>query len=165
MGVDAVILIGHGGVARDTPRELVRELKALEGARHARGGPMSERERELDHQVRYWPRTPESDPYKIGLEQIAAALRPKLGGTKLVLAYNEFCAPSIDEAIDALVAEGHRRIKLVTTMVTPGGSHAAEEIPEILEGARERHPEATLDYAWPFDLDRVAALLAETAKG
>lgn len=125
---------------------------------------MTERERELDHQVRHWPRTPETDPYKVGLEQIADALRPKLADTALALAYNEFCAPSIDEAIDALVAEGHRHIKLVTTMVTPGGSHAAEEIPEILEAARERHPAVTLDYAWPFDLDRVAELLAQTAK-
>jgi sirohydrochlorin cobaltochelatase len=47
-------------------------------------------------------------------------------------------------------------------MVTPGGSHAAREIPEILEAARGRHPTVTLDYAWPFDLDRVAQLLADT---
>jgi sirohydrochlorin cobaltochelatase len=122
---------------------------------------MTERERELDHRVRHWPRTPDNDPYRAGLEQIAQALAPKLGGTELVVAYNEFCAPSIDEAIDALVAEGARHIKLVTTMVTPGGSHAAEEIPAILEAARARHPAVSLHYAWPFDLDRVADLLAD----
>jgi sirohydrochlorin cobaltochelatase len=97
---EAVVLIGHGGSATDTPRALVGELKRLEAERQARRElTMSPREAELDRQVRAWPRTPETDPYKYGVEEIAQALAPRLGGRRLVVAYNEFCAPSVEDAI------------------------------------------------------------------
>ena len=159
---EAVVLVGHGGVAKDTPRELVRELRMLEAKRHREGGPMSAREAELDDKVRNWPRTPRTDPYKYGIGKLAEALRPMLGDRELTIAYNEFCAPSIDTAIDALVARGITDIAVITTMFTPGGSHSEYEIPEILAAARERHPTARIRYAWPFDLQRAAAFLRDT---
>ena len=69
----AVVLVGHGGLASDMPRGMVQELMALEGRRQASGGPVTEREAELDRTIRTWPRTPESDPYKTGLERVAEA--------------------------------------------------------------------------------------------
>jgi hypothetical protein len=55
---EAIILIGHGAVASDTPKALVSELKALEAQRRARGlSEMSAREAELDKLIREWPRT------------------------------------------------------------------------------------------------------------
>src|SRR5579859_1383369 len=104
---EAVVLIGHGSAASDTPRELVAELKRLESERQARGGAeMSAREAELDRQVRAWPRSPRTYPYKAGVEEIAKALAPRLAGRRLVVAYNEFCAPSVEDAVEALVKEG-----------------------------------------------------------
>ena len=47
---EAVILIGHGGTAADTPKAIVGELKRLEGERQARREMvMSPREAELDN--------------------------------------------------------------------------------------------------------------------
>ena len=46
-------------------------------------------------------------------------------------------------------------------MFTPGGSHSEVEIPEALATLRRKHPEIILRYAWPFDLDRVAGLMAD----
>ncbi len=162
MGPEAVVLVGHGGVPRDFPRALITELKRHEAAR--RSGGIDEpgaRELEIDRHVRQWPRTPETDPYRVGLERLAEELRPRLGGRRLVAAYNEFCAPSIEDAIARLVAEGARRITLVTTMFTRGGSHAEVEIPEVVTRARARHPGVVIEYAWPFDLRLVAEFLAE----
>lgn len=159
--MDVVILIGHGGTSSETPRALVRELRQLEKQREP-GTPMSAREAELDEQVRHWPRTPETDPYKFGLERIGEALRPKVAPAELRVAFNEFCAPSIDAAVDQAAADGAKRIVLVTTMVTPGGSHADDEIPKITEALQKRHPDVKLTYAWPFSLDATASLLAET---
>lgn len=161
MAHEAVVLIGHGGAATDTPRALVSELKRLEGERMARREPkMSAREAEVDKQVREWPRTPENDPYGHGLRQIAAALEPKLGGRKLVVAYNEFCAPSVEDAVESLVKDGHNRIRLISTMFTRGGVHAECEIPGIVLQARKDHPGVQIDYAWPFDSDFIADFLA-----
>lgn len=159
----AVILVGHGAAAKDTPRAMVGRLRTLEAERRRiPGSPLTEEERGLDHQVRHWPRTPESDPYAAGIEELAARLRPRAG--RVVVAYNEFCAPSIHEAVVALVAEGVTHLTLITTMVTPGGVHAEMEIPEEVAELRARFPEAHIAFAWPFDLDAVAELLASTAK-
>lgn len=157
---EAVVLIGHGGTATDTPKPLIGELKRLEAERQARREiKMSPREAELDKQVREWPRTPENDAYKAGVEEIARALAPKLGGRKLVVAYNEFCAPSVEDAIESLVKEGRTRISLISTMYTRGGLHAECEIPGIVTEARKNHPGVVVEYAWPFDADYLADFL------
>lgn len=161
MGFEAIILVGHGGLPSDAPGQLVSELKGLEAARRARGEPeMGEREAELDEKIRNWPRTKESDPYKYGLESVLEELRPKLGGRKVVEAYNEFCAPSVEDAIANLVKEGATHITLLTTMFTRGGSHAEFEIPELVEYAKEQYPGIAIEYVWPFDLSRVVDFLA-----
>lgn len=157
----AVILIGHGAAATDTPRALVSELKRLEGERQARREmTMSPREAELDKQVREWPRTPENDAYKAGVEQIAAALAPRLQGRRLVVAYNEFCAPSVEDALESLVREGFGVITLISTMYTRGGIHAECEIPGIVLDARKKYPGVSIDYAWPFEAGFIADFLA-----
>lgn len=121
---------------------------------------MSPREAELDKLVREWPRTPDNDAYKLGVDEIAAALAPKLGGRKLVAAYNEFCSPSVEDAIAALVRDGYSRISLVSTMFTRGGVHAECEIPGIVAEAKRSHPGVVIEYAWPFDAGFVADFLA-----
>lgn len=161
MSKEAVVLIGHGGTATDTPKALIGELKRLEGERQARRETkMSAREAELDKQVREWPRTKDNDAYKAGVEEIASALAPKLGGRKLVTAYNEFCAPSVEAAIESLVGEGFTRVVLISTMFTRGGIHAECEIPGIVIEARKNHPGVVVEYAWPFDAGYIADFLA-----
>lgn len=156
-----ILLIGHGGVPSDFPQDEVRELRKLEVQREAQGLPSPiGREKELDDKIRHWNRTPENDPYQIGLQQVAAHLRDRLPQQRVVIAYNEFCAPSIDVAIDGLSKEGAKKIIVTTTMFTPGGSHPEKEIPEILEHAKERHPDMEITYAWPFNLDLAADFLA-----
>jgi sirohydrochlorin cobaltochelatase len=162
LGMRAVILIGHGGVGSDIPRALIRELKGLEAQRRGGSAPMDAREIELDRQIRDWPRSPATDPYKYGLESIADALRTRLGGVELITAYNEFCTPSIDDAIDALAGDGVTEIDLITTMFTPGGNHSENEIPAIVESARKRHPKVALTYVWPYNLDIAAQFLADS---
>ena len=81
-----VILVGHGGIPKGCPSELVTKLKRLEGQRRAAGMPMSAEEHELDTKVRKWPRTPETDPYQSGLEAVAAQLRVNLGDVLFAVA-------------------------------------------------------------------------------
>lgn len=158
---EAILLVGHGGIPADAPKAKVAELKRLESERQARGERvMSAREAELDREIREWPRTPATDPYKYGVEEIARALAPKLGGRKLVTAYNEFCAPSVEDAIEALVREGCGRVTLISTMYTRGGVHAECEIPGIVLEARKKHPGVSIEYAWPFPADAIADFLA-----
>ncbi len=157
-----VILVGHGGIPTDCPRDLVMRLKRLEGQRRERSGAvLSDEERELDHRIRHWRRTPQTDPYQAGLQDLASTLKPLLDGALFAVAYNEYCAPTLPEAVQELVHQGASAITVITTMITPGGSHAEIEIPEMLEQLRTRHPEVALRYAWPFDLSMVAGMLAK----
>jgi sirohydrochlorin cobaltochelatase len=157
----AVLLVGHGAPPRDFPRDLVARLKALEGRRVATGGTWTEEERELDTKIRSWPRTAENDPYREGLLALADALRAKLDGAPLFVAYNEFCGPSIEDAVAEAIGAGATSITVVPSMLTPGGVHSEVEIPAILGELRAEHPAVTIRYAWPFDLQRVAGMLAE----
>ncbi|GJL77872.1 MAG: hypothetical protein NPINA01_08610 [Nitrospinaceae bacterium] len=155
----AVVLVGHGGLPSDCPDDLVARLKRLENQRRKQNLPPTEEELEIDHKIRQWPRTPESDPYKNGLEAIALQLSARLGPVKLVTAYNEFCAPTLEEAVDGLVQAGKDHISLVSTMFTPGGSHSEIEIPEEVRDLQLKYPEVEIVYAWPFDLRKVAEML------
>lgn len=156
-----IILVGHGGIPSDYPKELVTKLKRLEAAREASGGPMSQEELELDRKIRTWPRTPETDPYQAGLELLASHMRPLLNGAKFAIAYNEFCGPTLPQAVETLVAQGVTKITVVSTMFTPGGSHSEFEIPATLDQLRAQYPAVTFTYAWPFDLAQVAKMLME----
>ncbi|CUS33671.1 sirohydrochlorin chelatase [Candidatus Nitrospira nitrificans] len=156
-----VILVGHGGIPKGCPQELITKLKRLEGQRRAAELPPTAEERELDAKIRQWPRTAETDPYQAGLERVAARLRARLDGALFAVAYNEFCAPTLEEAVESLVKQGATHITVTTTMFTPGGSHSEVEIPEILDHLRPRYPGVALRYAWPFDLELVADTLAE----
>src|SRR5690349_2631223 len=124
---DAVVLVGHGVPATDCPRDLVLRFKALEGRRRAAGQVVTAEERALDQQLREWPRTEANDPYRAGMERVAHALASRTRGCRLVVAYNEFCAPSLEDAVRGLAREGVRRIQVVPSMITPGGVHAEVE--------------------------------------
>ncbi len=155
-----VVLVGHGGIPKDCPQDLVARLKRLEAQRRAAKQPMSAEERELDTKIRRWPRTAATDPYQSGLEAVAAQLKLRLDGILFALAYNEFCAPTLEESVEELVKKGATQITVTTTMFTPGGSHSEVEIPEILDHLKKQYPGVELRYAWPFDLQQVADTLA-----
>jgi sirohydrochlorin cobaltochelatase len=155
-----VVLVGHGGIPKDYPRELITKLRGLEAQRRAGGGPPTPEEVELNTKLRRWPRTPQTDPYQAGLEALAAQLKTSLNGDLFAIAYNEFCAPTVEEAVETLIGGGATAITIVPSMLTPGGAHSELEIPETLEKLRVKHPGIELRYAWPFDLGQVAAMLA-----
>ncbi len=156
-----IILVGHGGIPKDYPGDLVSKLKRLEAQRRAAGQPMSAEELELDTKIRTWPRTPESDPYQAGLEALGTQMKPMVNGALFSLAYNEFCGPTLQEAVEDLIKQGAQSITIVSTMFTPGGSHSEYEIPEELEELRKLHPGITLKYAWPYNLSQVSKMLVD----
>lgn len=155
-----VVLVGHGAPPKDAPPEIVQRLKGLEGRRRATGAAPGDEERALDERLRRWPRDERNDPYATGIEAIARALRERLPASRVVVAYNEFCAPSLREAVEAALAGGASAITVVPSMLTRGGVHSEVEIPEEIAALQAERPGASIRYAWPFDDGAVAALLA-----
>ena len=157
----AVILIGHGGLPTDIPKELVEDFMKVHKQRVRMKTPITSKEKDLESIIRNWERTPESDPYKSGLEKLAAHLAPRLEDYILKTAYNEFCFPSIEQAADQLAEENVTEVILITTMITPGGSHSEIEIPEEVDALRLKYPNMNFQYAWPYDLDIFSNLLSD----
>lgn len=158
-GNTAVLLVGHGAPAKDCPHQMVSHLKRLAAARQPVDPPTAQ-ERELDDMIRHWPRTETNDPYKTGLESIAAALGKELKEIPVLTAYGEFCTPSIEEAILQLARSGAKKIVVTTTMMTRGSMHSEKDIPGILKRLRAQHKGVKIVYAWPFPPASIAHLLA-----
>ena len=160
----AVILIGHGGLPSDIPKDIVEDFMRIHKQRVRAGTEITSKEIELDATIRNWERTSETDPYKAGLETLAQHLAPRLDDYILKTAYNEFCYPSIEQAADELAKEKIVDVILITTMITPGGSHSEKEIPEEVDALRLKYPTMNFHYAWPYDLDIFSNLLADHIK-
>jgi len=156
-----VVLAMHGAPANDFPREELDEYFGLH-RRWERGELQSEALRkrclELQRAIRDFPRTAFNDPFFSGSLDLASRLE-KAVGREVILGFNEFCAPSLDDALNQ-AAERFRKVIIVTPMMTRGGEHAEREIPSIIQTARERHPHTLFVYVWPFDTKAIAEFLA-----
>ncbi len=54
------------------------------------------------------------------------------------LAYLERMKPTLDEAVDSVVAKGARRVRIVPVFLGVGG-HLKTDLPRLIEAARARH--------------------------
>jgi len=160
-----VVLAMHGSPPLDFPRDELQEYFLLEAREHhaSPSGGHSPRLRELEARMRDHPRTETNDPFWKGSRELAAALE-KTCGLPVLLGYNEFCAPDLDETFDRAVSEGAKHVLVVTPMMTRGGGHAERDIPAAVARARSRHPGVRFVYAWPFDTGAVAEFLARKIK-
>jgi len=160
-----VVLAMHGSPPLDFPREALQEYFQLEAREHHHSGPSdhSQRLRELESRMRAFPRSESNDPFWRGSQELAGSLE-KACGLPVLLGFNEFCAPDLDETFDRAVSDGAERVVVVTPMMTRGGGHAERDIPAAVARARARHPGAVFIYAWPFDKEAVADLLARRVR-
>lgn len=162
-----VVLAMHGAPPADfPPREMAEYMRLHAQLDFSGGNPPPElagRHEELDRKVRAWPRTASNDPFFKGSMELAAELE-RATGLKVLVGFNEFCSPSLDEIFDEAVRTGASEVIVVTPMMTRGGEHAERDIPAAIERARAKHPAVAFVYAWPFHPADVAAFLADHAK-
>ena len=114
---------------------------------------------ELEKTICSWPRTEQNDPFYAASHALADRLSLTTG-YDVIVGFNEFCAPNLDDALDQAAMQGTDRVVVVTPMITPGGEHAEIDIPAAIDKARQRHPDVDFRYAWPFDTGEVAEFLS-----
>jgi sirohydrochlorin cobaltochelatase len=158
-----IVLAMHGVPPTDFPRTELSEFFTLHARfAHAPPGadPARKRYEELASRVCDWPRTDTNDPYHEASLELAHELA-LVTGHRILVGFNEFCGPTVDEALDRAAATGADRVMVVTPMMTRGGEHSEKDIPAAIARARTRHPGVTFIYVWPILGEDVARFLAE----
>ena len=72
-------------------------------------------------------------------EAIRERVRAKRPEYRIELAFLEFMAPTLDEAIDAVIAEGALCVTVFPLFMAEGG-HVRRDVPKILDDLRAKHP-------------------------
>lgn len=159
-----VVLAMHGSPPTDFPPADLGEFFALHlrvEASHGAAPPeILQQFQALEFRLRAWPRNKTNDPFYAGSLALGRQLEAALGH-KVIVGFNEFCAPSLAEAFAAAVEHGADQVVVATPMMTRGGEHSETDIPEAVDAARRRYPDVIFRYAWPFEPGQVAAFLAK----
>lgn len=159
-----IVLAMHGAPPLDFPRGEMTEFMGL----HARLGHRSGGEEDgslrrrfidLEAKLRAWPRTGQNDPFYAGSQDLAEQLR-KESGLEVIIGFNEFCAPTLDDALARAAERNAEKVIVITPMMTRGGEHSAIDIPEAIRRVRQKFPGQKIVYAWPFPTEDIARFLS-----
>ncbi len=159
----AVVLVMHGVPPRDFPRGETMELFGLHHrlvhASESERAALKKRHHQLEEKMRNWPRTPDNDPFYAASIEMAQRLEEILG-ERVLVGFNEFCAPTVEEAIGEAASQSPDKIIVTTPMMTRGGEHSEKDIPEAIMRAQKLYPDVEIVYAWPYDISDVTGFLA-----
>jgi sirohydrochlorin cobaltochelatase len=162
-----VVLAMHGSPPRDFPQnelsEFFRLHTQMEHIHDPGSTTLKQRYMELHSKMRSWPRNEKNDPFFAGAQNMALHLKQSTE-LEVIVGYNEFCAPGLDEAIDMAASMGAKKIIIITPMMTRGGEHSEKDIPDTISRSQKRHPYIELVYAWPFEYEDVAGFLGAQIK-
>ena len=159
-----IILAMHGMPPSDFPQKETLDYFMLHSRMENMPGPpppvMQQQYEELDNKMRNWPRTQDNDSYFYASNELAEEISSQTG-YKVIVGFNEFCSPSLDDAFNTASKDDSEKIIVITPMMTRGGEHSEKDIPEAIERARKKFPNIQFSYIWTFNISKVAAFLAE----
>lgn len=159
-----IVLAMHGIPPLDYPKKELAEFFRLHSMVEGMGGPVSPEVRDrydaAHRKVRDWPRSKLNDPFHAASQELAAELG-RVSGHEVIVGYNEFCSPGLDEALREAARRDAGRVLVATTMMTRGGEHSEKDIPSKIADFKARHPQVGVVYAWPFEAGEVARFLNE----
>ena len=104
------------------------------------------------------------DPlWRVPLETLAQRVSQRSPGMAVCCAYLEWASPEVQEAVEALVSQGHRRIRLMPLFFGMG-KHAREDMPALVQALRDQYPDLELQVMPSAgELSEVLDLLASLA--
>ena len=104
------------------------------------------------------------DPFwRLSIEAIAQRLRTDRPDAPVACAYLELCDPDLPTALNALVAAGAQRIRVLPVFFGMG-KHAREDLPKLVAEWSGAHPSVPIDLLPPAgEHPALTALLAQLA--
>lgn len=80
------------------------------------------------------------------IERIAEAVRVQGPGQVVRVAYLEFMAPTLEDVVDEMAAEGLRQMVIVPVFMAEGG-HLRHDLPDQVTAAKARWPDVQIEIA------------------
>ncbi len=153
----------HGAPPLDFPKDDMAEFMGLHAQLGSLPGQPASAQKvrydQLESRMRAWPRTGQNDPFYAGSQELAKHLRQE-SGLEVIVGFNEFCAPTLDEALERAAVREAGKIVVVTPMMTRGGEHSAVDIPGAIRRAQRKFTAQKIIYAWPFATEDIARFLS-----
>lgn len=85
------------------------------------------------------------DPlWRAPMDAVAAQMQQQSPGTVVHCAFLELTEPDLPTVVQRLLDEGHSRIRIVPLFLGMG-RHAREDLPELVNGLRQSHPQLLLE--------------------
>lgn len=80
------------------------------------------------------------DPlWRVPIETLAQRVSQRSPDMAVSCAYLEWATPDVQQAVEALVSQGHAHIRLMPLFFGMG-KHAREDMPELVKALRDQHP-------------------------
>jgi sirohydrochlorin cobaltochelatase len=161
-----IVLAMHGTPPNDFPKDEAAHFFRLHSQLHSGESTEEKLKRrydELEDKMRNWPRTAQNDPFFVASQNLGAQLKMETG-YEVIVGFNEFCAPSLDDAFDQAVEKGASKIIVVTAMMVGGGKHSEVDIPAAIKRAQNKYPRIKLYYVWPYEPTSLAQFMDDQIK-
>jgi len=98
------------------------------------------------------------------LPQLASMIQEDKSFGKVDSAFLQFTSPSLETALEEHIKEGVKNITVVPVFLF-NGIHLKEDIPEILEKKKEKHPDVNILMAQPLGADsRIGDIIKDRIK-
>ena len=158
-----LILIGHGDIPLDFPKEKFKEYLRLRSLYKV--GSLNEEEKnkffEIEENLKNWERNEVNDTHYFELKKFSEALEKELN-IKVTFAFNEFCAPSIEEKFESIKNE-YEEIYFLPTIIF-GGHHTQIEIKNKIEKLKKENPYKKIFYIYPFKVSFIKDFFIKVIK-
>ena len=84
------------------------------------------------------------DPeWALPFERLRMAVKLRMPGTAVEIAYLEFMQPDLAAAVDSLIDAGAAQIDIIPAFMAQG-AHLKRDLPVLMDAAQARHPQALL---------------------
>ncbi len=149
-----LILIGHGDIPYDFPKEKLKEYFKLRTLQ--RSGSINEEEKryflKLEEELKKWKRNKSNDSHYFNIKKFSKYLQKKIN-IKVDFAFNEFCSPDIKEKFEE-IKDKYDEFYFLPTMIF-SGKHTHFEIKKKIEDLKKENPDKKIFYVYPLKEDLV----------
>ena len=149
-----LVLAMHGTPPVDLPNLIMMEFMMAKAGMGERA-----KYKKLEKKIRDWPRT-EKDAYWDGTRKVGEEMA-KMTGSKVIVGYNEFCAPSMAEAFDEAIQGKAKKVLVLSPMWEHANPHSDSDVPIAIRRAKKKYPDVEFVYAWPYSYERTVGFLRD----